>query len=150
MTDRERAEAAQNHDINDDDCRKHGEPLYSSWCKVCAADAITAARVEEAYKAGTLQGVAYRAQIDADVYRARVKELEEQLRWVLTAKVEAIERWRNDKEAARFLSSYHSTTCICNDCQLARKSAAVSVPVIRDPNFDYDDVSNNARLEDND
>lgn len=41
MTDRERAEAAQNHDINDDDCRKHNEPLYSGWCKACAGQAIT-------------------------------------------------------------------------------------------------------------
>lgn len=44
MTDRELAEAAQDHDINDDDCRKHGEPLYSGWCKACAAQAITNAR----------------------------------------------------------------------------------------------------------
>lgn len=46
MTDRERAEAAQDHGIDDDDCRKHGEPLYSGWCKACAAEAITLAKDE--------------------------------------------------------------------------------------------------------
>jgi hypothetical protein len=50
MTDRERAEAAQNHDINDDNCRKHGEPLYLAWCKSCAAEAIRQAQDEVSAK----------------------------------------------------------------------------------------------------
>lgn len=117
MTDRERAEAAQNHDINDDECRKHGEPLYSGWCKACAADAILQARVEEAYKAGTLSGVAYRAQVDADVYRARAKELEERLRWILTACAEELEQWRNGEEAARFVNGWPDTSQMPEQCR---------------------------------
>ena len=46
MTDRERAELAQDHDINDDQCEKHGEPLYASWCKSCVGEAITQACAE--------------------------------------------------------------------------------------------------------
>jgi len=55
-SDRDRAEAAQDHGINDDDCRKHGEPLYSGWCKACAADAIRQAR-EDALLAADVPGL---------------------------------------------------------------------------------------------
>lgn len=51
MNYRERAEEAQDHDINDDQCQKHEEDLYCSWCKACAADAIKQA-VDEAIEAG--------------------------------------------------------------------------------------------------
>lgn len=94
MTYREQAEAAQDHDINDNDCRKHHEPLYSGWCKACAATAIERA-VTEAIPRATTQPFTP----DWDLLEGANKSLREHMALAKAAR-ESEQRFREQVAAA--------------------------------------------------
>lgn len=130
MTDRHRAEAARNHDINDDDC-----PMSN----------VTRQIIADAKAALSKVGVP-----EVEVYYLSGR---------LSAAIEIENGLKTPSKAASYLSSHHPTTCTCDACRIARQSgdnlshilrlsAAVNTPVQQEECGNED--AHNSRREDAD